>query len=217
MAAAATIALLTGCAPTTPAPEPSATPTPTSVAPVRVHPVTAADLGASWHPGCPVPPDQLRRVDVTHIGFDGRPHHGELVVHQGVVAAVMSIFDQLYRLKYPIEKIGTPAHYRDADDELSMRDDNTSAFNCRGIPGSDHWSWHAYGRAVDLNPLRNPAVHADGSFEPANAADYLDRTRTDPGLIHDGDPPVAVFTAAGWRWGGYWQSPVDYQHFELPD
>lgn len=218
-ALAAISALLVQCAGTPPAPAPTLARPPGSAAPgpVRVHPVTAAELGSTWHPGCPVEPGQLRRVEVTHVGLDGQIHQGELVVHEAVVADVLSVFDRLYRLRYPIEKIRTADHYPAAADELSMEDDNTSAFNCRGIPGSDRWSWHAYGRAIDLNPRLNPSVHADGGFEPTNAAAYLDRTRTDPGLIHHDDPPVTVFTAAGWRWGGYWQSPVDYQHFELPD
>ena len=182
----------------------------------KVHPVTAAELGASWHPGCPVEPAQLRRVDVDHIGFDGQPHRGELVVHEDLVPEVIAIFEQLYRLGFPIDKIRTADHYPAADDELSMEDNNTSAFNCRGIPGSSHWSQHAYGRAVDLDPLLNPCVYAPGVFQPHNAANYLDRNRTDPGLLRDGDQAVHVFTDRGWRWGGTWTAPIDYQHFERP-
>lgn len=181
-----------------------------------VRPVTAAELGASWRPGCPVDPAQLRRVEVDHIGFDGETHRGELIVRQDLVPEVNAIFAQLYRLGFPIEKIRTADHYPAADDELSMQDNNTSAFNCRGIPGGDHWSPHAYGRAIDLNPRLNPCVYATGAFQPQNAANYLDRSRTDPGLLHDGDPAVRVFTEIGWRWGGDWTAPIDYQHFERP-
>ncbi len=181
-----------------------------------VRPVTAAELGASWRPGCPVEPAQLRRVDVDHIGFDGQTHRGELIVHEDLVPEVITIFEQLYRQGFPIEKIRTVDHYPAADDELSMEDNNTSAFNCRGIPGTSHWSQHAYGRAIDLNPLLNPCIYASGTIQPQNAAAYLDRNRTDPGLLHDGDPAVRVFTDRGWRWGGHWTTPVDYQHFERP-
>lgn len=181
-----------------------------------VQPVTAEELGASWRPGCPVEPARLRRVGVDHIGFDGQTHRGELIVHEDLVPQVIAIFEQLYRLRFPIEKIRTADHYPGADDELSMEDDNTSAFNCRGIPGSSEWSQHAYGRAIDVNPLLNPCVYASGVFEPRNAAPYLDRSRTDPGLLHNGDAGVRVFTDRGWQWGGHWSSPVDYQHFELP-
>lgn len=179
-----------------------------------VQPVTPADLGASWRPGCPVEPGQLRRVDVDHIGFDGQTHRGELIVHEDLVPEVITIFEQLYRLGFPIEKMRTVDHYAAADDELSMEDNNTSAFNCRGIPGTDQWSQHAYGRAIDLNPLLNPCIYTGGAFEPHNAAAYLDRGRTDPGLLHGDDPALHVFTDRGWRWGGYWTTPIDYQHFE---
>jgi D-alanyl-D-alanine carboxypeptidase len=181
-----------------------------------VWPVTPAELGASWRPGCPVEPAHLRRVDVDHIGFDGQTHRGELIVHEDLVPEVITIFEQLYQLGYPIEKIRTVDHYRAADDELSMEDNNSSAFNCRGIPGTNQWSQHAYGRAIDLNPLVNPCIYASGAFQPKNAAAYLDRSRTVPGLLHGADPAVHVFTDRGWRWGGDWTTPIDYQHFERP-
>ncbi|GAB1811814.1 M15 family metallopeptidase [Mycobacterium sp. MUNTM1] len=181
-----------------------------------VRPVTAAELGASWRPGCPVDPAQLRRVEVDHVGFDGGTHRGELIVHQDLVPEVITVFAELYRARFPIEKIRSADRYPAADDELSMEDDNTSAFNCRGIPWSEHWSQHAYGRAIDLNPRLNPCVYADGTFQPHNATEYLDRSRGDPGLLHGGDAAVRIFTDRGWRWGGEWASPVDYQHFERP-
>ncbi|WP_372506476.1 M15 family metallopeptidase [Mycobacterium noviomagense] len=181
-----------------------------------VRPVTAAELGASWRPDCPVEPGQLRRVAVNHIGMDGQTHRGELIVNEELVAEVIAVFDQLYQQRFPIEKIRTVDHYPAAADELSMEDNNTSAFNCRRIRGSVDWSLHAYGRAIDLNPLLNPSVDPSGTFEPTNAVAYLDRSRTDPGMLHDGDPATHVFTDRGWRWGGYWKSPIDYQHFERP-
>ena len=113
----------------------SSTSAPPAPAGATVQPVTAADLGASWRPGCPVEPGQLRRVDVDHIGFDGQTHRGELIVHEDLVPEVIAIFEQLYRLGFPIEKIRTADRYPAADDELSMEDNNTSAFNCRGITG----------------------------------------------------------------------------------
>ena len=183
--------------------------------PAVVTTVTAAELGATWHSGCPVAPGQLRRVTLTHLGLDALPHRGELIVHQDLVPQVIEVFERLYRLDYPIEKMRPVANYPGGDDELSMADDNTSAFNCRRIPGSGRWALHAYGRAIDVNPLLNPSIE-HGRFEPHNAAVYLDRHRIDPGLLHAGDPAVRVFTDRGWHWGGNWTSPVDYQHFERP-
>jgi D-alanyl-D-alanine carboxypeptidase len=179
-----------------------------------IQPVTADDLGPSWHPGCPVDPGQLRRVDVTYLGFDGQAHRGALVINQDLAEEVVAIFEQLHALRYPIEKIRTADNYPGADDELSMEDNNTSAFNCRDIPGTGHWSQHASGRAIDLNPLLNPEVDRTGAIQPKTAAPYLDRNRTDPGLLHAGDAAVRVFTSRGWRWGGDWRTPKDYQHFE---
>lgn len=214
----AAASLLAQCAATSPppvasVPPPSPPPAVPALSGAAVDPVTAAELGASWRQDCPVGPAQLRRVGVNHMGFDGHPHRGELIVHEDVVAQVIAIFEQLYQLHYPIEKMRPASHYPAAADELSMQDNNTSAFNCRRIPGSGRWARHAYGRAIDLNPLLNPSV-SGGALEPNNAAAYLDRSRTDPGLLHSGDPAVRVFTDRGWRWGGHWKSPVDYQHFE---
>nr|WP_242656931.1 M15 family metallopeptidase [Mycobacterium lehmannii] len=199
---------------TTAAPPPPPTTTPT---PAEVHAVTAADLGESWRPGCPLGPERLRRIEIDHLGMDLQTHRGELVVHEDLVPQVIEIFEQLREARYPIEKMRTPDRYPGAEDELSMRDNNTSAFNCRDIPGSGNWSHHAYGRAIDINPLINPYIDNAGDLQPANAAPYLDRTRIDPGLLHAGDPAVRIFTDRGWTWGGDWQNPKDYQHFEKPE
>ncbi len=193
---------------------PPAPPSPFAPAPAAIGPVTAAQLGATWKPGCPVGPEQLRRVEVNYLGFDKQTHRGELIVHEDVVADVVAIFGQLYELGYPIEKMASVAGYPGAEDELSMRDNNTSAFNCRLLPSGNDWALHAYGRAVDVNPLINPYIDSDGNIEPATAGPYLDRSRTDPAMLHAGDPAVRAFTDRGWRWGGNWRSPKDYQHFE---
>ncbi|WP_276062794.1 M15 family metallopeptidase [Mycolicibacter longobardus] len=219
LTAIAVCALLSQC---TGAPPPDAPPTSAAAAssapntlpePAAVARVTAAELGATWHSDCPVTPAQLRRVTLTHLGFDAQPHRGELIVHRDLVPQVIAVFDRLYKLEFPIEKMRPVADYRGGDDELSMEDNNTSAFNCRRIPGSGNWALHAYGRAIDVNPLLNPSID-HGEFEPHNAAVYTDRHRIEPGLLHAGDPAVHAFTDAGWRWGGNWKSPVDYQHFE---
>lgn len=180
-----------------------------------IAPVSAAELGATWHPGCPVEPADLRRVEVDYLGFDGAVHRGALVVHRDVADEVGAIFADLLALRYPIERMRTVEHYPGAEDELSMRDDNTSAFNCRPLPGSTAWSLHAYGRAIDVNPLINPYIDAAGDLQPKTAGEYLDRNRDDPGMLRADSPAVRVFTDRGWRWGGAWRNPVDYQHFEV--
>lgn len=226
-ACALVVGLFTGCtaacaggapdsvtAPRTPITAPQI-PQPGSVAqqPARVQPVDAATLGATWRPGCPVPPTDLRRITLSYIGFDGRSHRGELVVHRDLVSDVIAIFGDLYSVRFPIEKMRTVDHYPRADDELSMEDNNTSAFNCRSL-ANGAWSLHADGRAVDVNPLFNPYISASGQLQPITARAYLDRARTDQGMIRDGDVVVRTFAERGWQWGGHWHDPIDYQHFE---
>ena len=135
-------------------------------------------------------------------------------MHQDLVADVIAIFDQLHEQRYPMARMRNVDHYPGAEDELSMEDNNTSAFNCRPLPSGQAWSLHAYGRAIDVNPLLNPFIDSRDAFEPKTAAPYLDRNRTDPGILHAGDPAVRAFTDRGWRWGGDWRTPKDYQHFE---
>ena len=106
-----------------------------------------------------------------------------MVVHRDVVDDVVAIFADLLRLGYPIERMQTVEHYRGADDELSMQDNNTSAFNCRPLPGNTGWSFHAYGRAVDVNPLINPYLDSGGDLQPKTAAPYSTATGRRQGLL----------------------------------
>ena len=119
---------------TTPAPPPPPPSEPPAPPPPAVLPVTTDELGASWRPGCPVGAEQLRRVELDYVGFDGQTHRGELIVHQDLVADVIAIFGQLRNLGYPIAKMQSVVNYPGAEDELSMEDNNTSAFNCRLLP-----------------------------------------------------------------------------------
>src|SRR5258705_7970304 len=118
--------------PTTTSPPSAASPTAPAAA--TNQPVSAAVLGPSWHPGCPIEPRELRKVEVNYVGFDGQTHRGDLIVHEDLAAEVVAIFEQLLQLRYPIEKIRTADNYPGGDDELSMKDNNTSAYNCRDIP-----------------------------------------------------------------------------------
>ena len=190
-------------------------PQPPPPAAAAVHRVTAAELGETWRPSCPLGPEALRRVELNYVGTDGKLRRGNLVVNRNVVDDVIAIFADLERLRYPIVKMQTADRYRGAEDELSMQDNNTSAFNCRPLPGSTNWSLHAYGRAIDVNPLINPYIDNTGDLQPKTADRYLDRQFDAPGLLHAGDPAVRAFTDRGWRWGGSWRNPVDYQHFEI--
>ena len=178
-----------------------------------VAPVTAAQLGASWHEGCPVGPDQLRDLTVAYWGFDGSQHAGHLVVNASVVDAVRAVFQQLLAARFPIRKMVTIDAYGGSDD-ASSADDNTSAFNCREAVRSDGvhtWSQHAYGLAIDVNDVENPYVDGD-TIIPPNGADYVDRSNVRPGMAVPGSAVTDAFAAIGWGWGGGWSTP-DYQHF----
>ena len=109
----------------------------------------------SWRAGCPVPISSLRVLDLSYWGFDGGVHSGRLMVNADVAQPVAEAFRRLFSAGFPVRRMELVEHFN-ADDEQSMLADNTSAFNCRGIPGSTAWSEHAYGRAVDLNPFPQP-------------------------------------------------------------
>ncbi|HEX6667014.1 MAG TPA: M15 family metallopeptidase [Solirubrobacterales bacterium] len=168
--------------------------------------------GVSWHQGCPVGFNRLRLLRVRHWSFDGAVHRGRLVVHRDSARAMLAVMHRLYALHFPIRRMRLVDAYG-ADDHRSMDADNTSAFNCRVVAGTDRWSEHAYGRAIDLNPVENPYADSDGYVSPPAGAPYADRSRRAPGLIHRNGPVVAAFAKAGWEWGGNWDWPKDYQHF----
>jgi hypothetical protein len=173
--------------------------------------VTAADLYASWRPGCPVPVEQLRAINIRHFGNDGAVHTGRLIVAANLAAGVVDIFRDLYNARFPIERM-EPIDVYGGDDNRSIKANNTSAFNCRAVTGGTGWSEHAYGRAIDVNPFVNPYVKGS-TVLPPEAAKYTDRSRNDKGMIHGDDAVVRAFAARGWKWGGYWKSLKDYQHF----
>jgi hypothetical protein len=181
----------------------------------RVEAIPAAGrLSASWRPGCPVPIEDLRLLTLDHWGFDGAEHHGELVVHAQQADAVVGVFRTLFENRFPIERMELVDAFG-GDDNASMAANNTSGFNCREVadqPGV--WSLHAYGVAVDINPLLNPYVLGPDDVRPPEGVAYLDRSRDAPGLIRNGDVAVSAFAAIGWEWGGAWASP-DYQHFSF--
>ncbi len=178
-------------------------------------PVTAADLGASWRPGCPVGPSGLRRLTVTFHGFDGTAHTGELVVATGAVRALSRVFGSLWASGVQVRSIRPVSEFGGSDDS-SMAADNTSAFNCREAVRSDNvhtWSQHAYGVAIDVNPRENPYVEGGRVLPPEGRA-YTNRSAVagQPGVATAGGPLVGAFASVGWGWGGRWSSP-DYQHF----
>ena len=182
---------------------------------VRVSPLSPAQRDAMtpsvWRKGCPVSLDQLRAVRATYKGSDGSDHTGTLVVNQDVASTVATALRRLYAAGVPIRKM-TPIEAYGGDDWKSIDDDNTSAFNCRNATGSSNWSNHAYGRAIDINPIENPYVTSSGSVAHKASVKYVKRT-AGPGVATPGSPLVKVFSDLGWGWGGTWSGTKDFQHF----
>jgi hypothetical protein len=165
--------------------------------------------GNSWKQNDFLPLEDLRYLKLLHLDFEGNTQTGEMIVHHSLAQEMTDIFLELYQSKYPIHRISLIEEF-DCDDMASMEANNTSCFNMRKISGTESWSHHSYGRAVDINPLQNPYVTASGVWP---SGEYLERSEARPGMITEGDICFQAFVSRGWTWGGYWSNP-DYQHFE---
>ena len=173
--------------------------------------------GRSWPEGCTIRRADLRYLRLSHYDAEKRQHVGEMVCNKAIANDLLEIFRELYRQKYPIERIRLIDDYN-ADDEQSMRDNNSSCFCYRKISGSTKLSKHAQGMAVDINTLYNPYVRTgkDGRriVEPATATRYVDRRKSFPYKIVKGDLLYRLFLQHGFKWGGNWRTMKDWQHFE---
>lgn len=170
----------------------------------------------SYKEDCPLPIEDLRYLQLLYYGFDHEIHAGEMIVNKTIAKDTLSVFKELYEIKYPIERIQLVDDY-DGDDELSMSDNNTSAFNFRYIDGTKTYSNHARGLAIDINPLYNPYVRTrDGirTVLPVNGEEYADRDQNHKYYIKKEDTCYRIFTKYGFTWGGDWKNSKDYQHFE---
>lgn len=174
--------------------------------------------GKSFKDNCTVPREDLRYLHLIHTNLDGETLEGEMIVNVHIAETVLEIFKELYDAKYPIERIRLVDEY-DADDETSMRDNNSSSFNFRFISNTTKVSKHGLGMAIDINTLYNPYVKKtdEGQIvEPATATEYVDRTKDFPYKISQDDLAYKLFIEHGFEWGGNWESLKDYQHFEMP-
>ncbi len=180
-----------------------------------IGPALATRMSTSHRAGCPVDLTDLRHLRLSHIGFDGRRHLGEMVVAARYARDVVRVFERLYDARWPIRRMRLVDTYGGAD-AASMAADNTSAYNCRRVGGSTSWSAHAYGAAIDFNPVENPYLTAGSIAPPAGrrfaGVDRSSNAPPRPGVIRADDVVVRAFAAIGWEWGGSWAEP-DYQHF----
>jgi hypothetical protein len=193
-------------------------PSQSAIEPLPASVQTQLKAGGFWEKGCPVGLSDLRLLTVPYRGFDGRGHTGQLIVNQRAARPLVRVFGELYRLHHPIR------HMRLADMYGPRRDrprdgDVTGSFECRqavpspctGGRGTGSWSMHAYGLAVDVNPVENPYVGCGQSRDPATRP-YFDRTRHRPGMVTR--RAIAAFRSIGWGWGGSWTGNTkDYMHF----
>ena len=172
-------------------------------------------LGNSYAEGATIDRGELSYVRVLHYNLNGEVCIGEMVVNSTIAQEIRDIFLELFELQYPIGKMVLIDTYG-GDDKASMADNNTSAFNFRYVEGTTSLSWHAYGLAVDINPLYNPYIPEREGVEkvlPENALPYVDRDAECEYYIQHGDPCYEAFVSRGFEWGGDWEGSKDYQHF----
>ncbi|MFT7475212.1 MAG: hypothetical protein ACI81L_002149 [Verrucomicrobiales bacterium] len=180
-----------------------------------ISPITdeiAARLTHSWREGCPVGLEDLRLLTISHWNYDDRASTGELVVREDFAEEIVGVFHTLFQSRFPIERMEIVDAYQ-GDDDLSMSANNTSAFNCREVawkPGV--WSNHAFGTAIDINPLVNPYV-SNTQVLPREGSAFSDRSVETLGGIYPGDAVTEAMANIGWIWGGTWSSAKDWQHF----
>jgi len=153
--------------------------------------------------------DSLSLVDVLYYSFDGKRHCGQIIVDARVEDDVYEIFELIEKLKFPVGKV-IPIVAYDWDDEASMADNNSSSFNFRVIANTNKLSLHSFGRAVDINPVQNPVIYPTGIVAPDGAV-YRPKNN---GTFIASHPVVQEFLQHGWHWGGNFEQPKDYHHFE---
>lgn len=173
--------------------------------------VFARMRGHSWKddPRCP-PRDTLAYLELDHRTLDGGDARGELIVAHRIADEVLALFRRLWAIGFPIRRMSLIDDFA-ADDDRSMAADNASAFCFRVVAGTDLLSQHAFGLAIDLNPVENPWVRPE-RFVPPAGAPYLDRTDLRAGMIVRPGPVVRVLDDLGWEWGGDWKHASDYHH-----
>ena len=204
---------LRGCAGLAPHPDPLPS---YSSSVHRIDPDLEDRMRFSHGPRCPVALEDLRFRRMTYVGFDAEAHIGEMVVHRNVARDVTRAFHRLYDARWPIQRMLLVDEYQ-GDDDRSMAANNTSGFNCRRVGGSPEWSDHAFGTAIDINPVQNPYL-TGSSVRPRKGLRFatVDRSaaaRASAGVIHANDVVVRAFAEISWSWGGQWTPSNDYQHF----
>jgi hypothetical protein len=166
---------------------------------------------SSWVEECPVTLDELSYLTITHYGFDGHFHTGEMIVNAAFADEVVDIFRKLHEARFPIEQMRVITK-EEIDAHPTGDWNDTTSFVCRPAVGSSSWSQHAFGTGIDINPFHNPYLKGDLVL-PELASAYTDREDVRPGMIVPGDVVTEAFAEIGWGWGGNWSSLKDWMHF----
>jgi|GEM_PF-3498426 len=176
------------------------------------HDIKTLITNSSFHENTPFGFDFLTYLTISHVDFDGAHQIGHMIVAYEIGQEVLDIFKEIFEARFPIERIRLIDFYN-AEDYLSMADNNSVAFNFRVIAGTTTLSRHAFGMAIDINPVQNPYIRGN-TIWPAAGAAYTNRDDVRPGMIIRGDAVYNAFISRGWIWGGNWRSPLDFHHFE---
>lgn len=151
-------------------------------------------------------------LKVRFFDFEKKEKRGVIEIHTRIQKDIQELFQLIYKLKFPLCSVKLISDFNFSDD-LSMRANNTSAFNFRTVSmDSSRISNHGYGVALDINPVQNPYIKNDVVL-PRQGIYNLEK----PGTLHPNHPIVLFMKQRGFIWGGDWNKPyVDYQHFEKP-
>ena len=178
------------------------------------HPVTAADLGTSWRPGCPLEPQRLRRVEINYLGFDGQTHRGELIVHETWWPRSSRSSSNFINCAIPSRRCKRSTTIRPPTMSYPCKTTTPRRSTAETSPApADGPSTPTAERSISTR-YSTPSSTARALSNPEPPRHTSTAAALIPGLLHDGDPAVRVFTDRGWRWGGYWRTLNDYQHFE---
>ena len=191
--------------------------------PISPEMLEAMERGNTWSKEALVPADRLRLLTITHWNFESQEQVGQMIVLDTCEDSVLSIFKALHHKKFPIHQI-KPMHYYNGDDKAALNDNNSSCYIDRNIIGGTKKSLHAYGLAIDINPIQNPFVTMDSdcgvaTYDPQTGLAYanrLDQRLGKPQRRGMAEEVIDIFAAHGFYWwGGYWDTPIDYQHFQI--
>lgn len=168
--------------------------------------------------------DQLRYLKMLHYNFEHQIQVGEMIVNAQIAEDVLGVFRELFQNEYEIQSMYLIDNYWTGNggdtDFASIEVNNTSCFNYREVTGGSSLSNHAYGCAIDINPQQNPYVIYDNGapsqWSHSNADEFIDRESGKAHVITHEDLCYEIFSNYGFTWGGDWENPKDFQHFEKP-